>query len=408
VSFHVNVLLSRHDDIVVGEAANACTSPSATIGGNAGRQGSKETGCSDAGGVQRDVIVRIWTVLLACLLLPNLAAAQPAPSVSELEAGLRSTSITEVAWAAFRAGAFEVTETVPALATALQSPPPGSQQEREYLAAAILDALAQMPFWPGRPGVTEVEPTAVAAHFDRWPLQTVVVLGRIGPAADPVALDLLRSWPARPSLRMGDAWFAIANLLIARAPIGFASLLLRDISFELHVTVRDQGEGAGLGSGYGGGAGADGIAQKPAAFPPHAEYQWDAARAGSILMSSGPRTLYYRRVLSWRDQFGVAFRSSTVTGDDRLQYVAAIAHRAGPFALRERTDQYLIWNGPDGFIRKVRGEQQRIATLYTLILTELVAAGRLTREEADALPPHLVTVIDDARSKRTPPLPAVP
>jgi hypothetical protein len=359
-------------------------------------------------GVQVHMTSRIWRIAVICNLIPICASAQPAPTPAELEARLRSPSIATAAWAAFQAGALGVTETVPTLAEVLQSPPQGNPHERDYFAAAVLDALAQMPFWPGGPGDTPVPPAAVGAHFDRWPLQTIVVLARVGPAADTVTLELLRSWPGRQSLRMaGDQWFALANLLVPRSPIGFASLLLRDISFELRVTVSDGA--AGLLGSVGGGAGvADGIAQKPVGFPPHAEYQWDRARAGSLVMSSGPRTVYYRRVVSWRDQFGTAYPSTAQpTVDDRLGYLAAVAHRSGPFGLRQSTSFRLIWKGPDAFTRAVREQQRRISDQYDLLLEELVAAGRLTKEEADALPLRIATTVEDARTKRAP-LPAVP
>jgi hypothetical protein len=343
-----------------------------------------------------------------CVLAPLCALAQSTPTPQELEARLRSSSIATVAWAAFQAGAFGVTETVPVLAAALQSAPEGSPEERDYLAAAALDALAQMPFWPGGPDATPVPPTAVAAHFDRWPLQTIVVLARIGPAADSGTLELLRSWPSRQSPRMGgDQWFALANLLIPRSPIGFASLLLRDINFELRVTVLGGAESS-LGLGGGGGMSvADGVAQKPVGFPPHAEYQWDMARAGSLVMSSGPRTVYYRRVVSWRDQFSTAYASrGRPTTDDRLLYLAAVAHHSGPFGPRPTTSLGLTWKGPEAFMREVGGQQRRIASAYDGVLRELVAVGRLTKEEANSL--RLATTVEDARTIRTPRLPAVP
>ena len=349
-----------------------------------------------------------WRTVLMCMLAPTYALPQSTPTPQELEARLRSSSIATVAWAAFQAGSLGVTETVPALAAALESPPPGTAHEREYLAAAVLDALAQLPSWPGGSDATPVQPRVVAAYFDRWPLQTIVVLARIGPAADAVTLELLHSSRGRQGRLGGDQWFALANLLIPRAPIGFASLLLRDISFELRVTVSDPGAN-GFVSASDGVSIADGVMEKPPGFPPHAEYQSGTASVGSLVVSSGPRTVYYRRVVSWRDQFGTSsVETGRPTADDRLLYLAALVRGSGPFLLRQSTPLSLTWEGPDAFSREVREEQRRLRDRYDAILNELVVVGRLTQDEADALPMRLATTVEDRRTERTPSLPPLP
>lgn len=353
---------------------------------------------------------RAYGAALLCLLLPTGVWAQHVPSVQDVNKRLRSSSITTVAWAAFEAGAFGIVETIPALSTALQSPPRGSAQQREYLDAVILDALVQMPFWPAPPGVVLVPPTVVATHFTRWPIQTLAVLGRIGPAADAVVLHLLRGWPEHRDAVHGDeAWFAIANLLVVRAPVGFAALLLREATFTLRVSVVDQESPTGRGGGSSMSR-ADGIAQKPEGFPPHAEYQWSPALGGSVLLASGPRAIFYRRVVTWQSQYGVAWGHSpdTPSDADRLAYLSAVAGMRDPFALRSHADLTVAWNGPDAFLRDVRQEQRRIASAYQALLERLVANGRLTPDEAKSLPLHLETTTTDSRLDRRMPLPSVP
>ncbi|MGH7552487.1 MAG: hypothetical protein ACREMQ_05615, partial [Longimicrobiales bacterium] len=164
----------------------------------------------------------------------------------------------------------------------------------------------------------------------------------------------------------------------------------------------------GGGSGGGGGV-TDGIGQKPDGFPPHALYRWGSAMAGDVILSTGPRTLYYSRSVSSARQFPVSYPSGSLpNADDRLAYVSAIVGRRAPMNLTTHSYLDLAWSDSDKFRERVRDEQQRIADQCNHVLTQLMTEGRLTAEEVATLPLQLTTTVDDARTERTPQLPEVP
>jgi hypothetical protein len=130
--------------------------------------------------------LRSWQLATLAFFIPALALAQDPPNSAELVARLRSPSRATVASAAFYARAQQVKEVVPELIAILEALPSGSQDERDYLAAAVLDALIQIRPGPGEPPGTEVPPTAVARYLDRWPIQTLIPL--VAPARNEIPL----------------------------------------------------------------------------------------------------------------------------------------------------------------------------------------------------------------------------
>lgn len=126
-------------------------------------------------GVRPSMVLRAWRLASVGILIPLCAVAQEIPTPSDLTARLGSSSPAVVAWAAFQAGTFQVKEVVPSLVAALESPPTGSLEERDYAAAAILDALIQIRSVRGEPRGPQAPATAVAPSFDRWPIQTLIL-----------------------------------------------------------------------------------------------------------------------------------------------------------------------------------------------------------------------------------------
>lgn len=355
--------------------------------------------------------LRAWQLATFGLLLPVCAVAQAPPTPAELMASLRSQSPATVAWAAFQAGVLQAKQAVPALVATLEAMPAGSQHERDYLAAAVLDALVQIRPMPGEPPGIEVSPTAVAPYLDRWPIQTLVLLGRAGPERDPIVMDLFRSLPRKQgvaALSPGEMWFALANLLVPRSPSGFAARLLQGLQWELVVTLSDDGNTLSLGGGSVSSGVADGIGQKPAGFPPHAQYRWGAAMAENVMLSAGPRSIHYSRSVSTADQFPVSYPSLlSPNANDRLAYILAISRQSNRFDLKSSSALALAWSDPESFRGRIRAEQQRIADAYDRVLTQLITDGRLTAQEASTIPIRLTTTVHDARTKRTPQLPGV-
>jgi hypothetical protein len=356
-------------------------------------------------------MVPAWKLATVGLMAPVVALAQEPPSSTELVTRLRSPSPVTVAWAAFQAGTLQVREAVPALISTLEALPAGSQSERDYIAAAVLDALIQIHPVPGEPpGLPAVPPQTVARYLDRWPIQTLVLLGRTGPERDPVVMDFFRSLPRKQgaaAFSPGQMWFALANLLAPGPPSGFAALVLRGLRLDLLVTVSDDGN-SGTGVGWASSGVADGTGEKPDGFPPHALYRWGSAMTGDVILSTGPRTLYYSRSVSSARQFPVSHPSGPLPdADDRLTYLSATPGRP-QIDLKSRFYLHLAWSDVDTFRERVREEQQKIADQYSRALTDLMTGGHLTAEEVAALPLQLTTTVYDARTDRTLRLPEVP
>jgi hypothetical protein len=348
-------------------------------------------------------------LLLTCVgvLVPALALAQD--SSSQVLTLLRSNTPIAMAWGAFEAGTLQITEAVPAMVTALESLPPGSQLERDYVAAALLDALIQIRPVPGVPPGPQAPASVVAPYLDRWPIQTLILLGRSGPEGDRILLDLFRSLPPTKSVAAftpADIWFALANLLVPRAPSGFAASLLQGVHVELLVTVSETGE-TGIEMGFAGGGG-DGIGQKPSGFPPHAVYGWDSQRAGTSVLSTGPRTLYYLRSVTADFQFPTAHPlNSLPTVKDRLAYLSAIAGGSYRSTLDARMGLGVKWTNGAAYRTSVAEKRREIQREYAGLIARLVNNGRLSADEAARLPLGLKTVIRDERSDRSRPLPQI-
>ena len=348
--------------------------------------------------------------LLASLgvLAPALVFAQESARVVSL---LRSNTPIGVAWGAFEAATFQITEAVPAMIAALESLPRGTQHERDYAAAALLDALIQIRPVPGVPPGPPAPASVVAPYLDRWPIQTLVLLGRSGPEGDPIVVNLFESLPRKrndSSLSPGEMWFALANLLAHRSPPGFAATLLEGIELELVVTVSDNGDD-GIDSVLGGGiSGTDGVAQKPPGFPPHAVYRWDSQRVGSSILSTGIRTLYYTRDVSALMQFPVSYPSGPApTVNDRFAYLSAILGGTYHPTLEARMWHSVKWSNGVTYRTNVADKQRAIKREYDNLIKRLVSDGHLSADEAAALPLQLTTTVKDERRDRKRPLPDV-
>jgi len=345
---------------------------------------------------------RYFAALLLTFLMPLSAFAQSAPDASSLIARLRSGSSSEVAWAAFEAGTYQVQEAIPALVAALDSPPPGSDQERYYVASGILDALIQMRGVPGATRAAVAAPTTIAPYYDKWPIQTLILLGRAGPERNPILLNRFRT-------ASHQEWFAIANLLLPSAPVGFASTLLKELRFTLTINVVDpNSDSSGIGVGGGALMAGDGFGQKPLGFPPHAIYKFAFAGPEAVVLSSGPRIVYYTRHLTTQFQFPVSSATwGSPDNEDRLTYLGAIFGPFNRFALHSRSATSIEWRNERIFRSEAARQCEGIALVYRSILDGLIVEGHLTAEERQMLPFRLDATVIDKRSGRSQPLPNV-
>jgi hypothetical protein len=141
----------------------------------------------------------LWSTVSASTYAQNVANA------ADIRAQLRSASPSQVAWAAFDAGTYQLHEAVPELIAVLESPPPAADREQQYIVAAVLDALVQIRGIPsGLLPPPAVPASILSRYYTRWPVQTLILLGRAGPERDPILRNLLRT-------ASGYRWYAIAN-----------------------------------------------------------------------------------------------------------------------------------------------------------------------------------------------------
>ena len=341
-------------------------------------------------------------IAVLCTFWVASAQAQRAPTPDDLRGRLHSDVPAEIAWAAFDAGTYQISEVVPDLNVVLASPPAASPLEHDFLAAAVLDALIHV-----HRALTfqirdaTVPSTILERYYDRWPVQTLILLERNGPSADDVLLRLLPR-------ATDETWFTIANLLLPRAPLGLAADVLRGLKLELQITVTDRGRSGGIGNEKYGFSHGDGIGEQPLGFPPHAIYGFVLAPyPGAVVLSRGPHISYYYRQVAPMRQFPISSSSNGGrTAEDQLAYLEEILRRTGSgSALRARTSVEVPWENASKLLARVAMERKKIGDVYKRTLGQLIRSGRMTADEARALPLTLNVTVNDSRSDRRQPLP---
>lgn len=246
-------------------------------------------------------------------------------------------------------------------------------------------------------------PETLERYYLRWPVQTLILFGREGTERGPILQRLLAS-------ASGQEWFALANLLSSQAPVpGFAATVLRDVRLRLEIEVVDPDSGLGSGSGGGiEGGGWIGMEPDPNGFPPHVVYSFASGNVpGAIVMSPGPRTVYYSRRIASRGVSRAVNNGNGPTTEDRLAYLnALIRTRNYSFRplLRARTSVSIAWTNEPALQERVAFEQQKIASDYDRMLRALSEIGYLTADEAGGLPLDLAVDIRDLRTDRKRPL----
>ena len=242
---------------------------------------------------------KIGPVLTSAVLV--LMLNSPAHSMSQaprfqtlfepaaVRALLESPDSREQAWGAWLAGQSQMREAIPLLQQIIDKRVTGTDPYSDGLPLyAALDALIQME---GK------LPTAIIpAVYQKRPAQALVLLSHLGSDGDPFMLDLA-------AREHGIKWFAAANLLVAHRAPGTAFLLLRAVEIKASIYVSKDGLVSGGGGSGGGGSGDSGTGSAPG-YPPMAYYYLtDAAYSGSIVLTPGPKTVYYRRILTAPGEF---------------------------------------------------------------------------------------------------------
>jgi hypothetical protein len=182
--------------------------------------------------------------------------------------------------------------------------------------------------------------------------------------------------------------------------------VLKGLKLELSLAVVDRGSNKG---GYGGsGGGSDEFGENPRGFPPHAIYTFASAGPDAIVLSTGPRPVYYSRVVTTKFQY---FVSRPIKGgpntEERLAYLDAMVRRQYRFFLNAQTSVSVEWRNERTFRARVAEERNKIAGTYERMLDLLLRGDYLTEAEARALPMDLNVEIIDHRTDRSRPLPDV-
>ena len=264
-----------------------------------------------------------WSTLISLLVFQTHSAFAQSQAVtwatarqqalSEARDLLRSSEASDVAWGAFRAAEYRLTDLLPDVVARLEASPESSGDESYALRSALVDSAVQLS--------AAVPAPVLRTYWKDFPVQSAILFAKTTGPRDDVLLDLLSS---STDLR----WFALANLLVQSRPDGFIQKVLAPLHLQLDVTVSEEGR-AGSGGSGGGGVG-DGVGQSPPGFPPRATYRFESASwPGHVVLSTGPRLVYYSRSVSYAFQFGVseAFIGGP-TGAERLTYAHACAFPA--------------------------------------------------------------------------------
>ncbi|HKY22070.1 MAG TPA: hypothetical protein VJM31_12715 [Vicinamibacterales bacterium] len=306
---------------------------------------------------------------------------------------LRSGEPRSMAWGAFHASAYQVTEVIPDLIAALEtSAVEGFEQSATI--DALLDAAVQLD--------AKVPASALVRYWERWPVQTSILFAKATNDRDAVILDLLRT-------ASGFRWYALANLLLHSKPPGFAAQLFDKLDFRLTVTVSEEGNKvSGHGAGFSSLEVSDGIGVSPDGYPPTARYRFELGpRAGYIVVSVGPTTVYYTRSVSAAKQFAVS--DASIDGPDateRLRYVEALVGRDQMW-VRVEESATPPWRGAKDLFEQVAALKGSLRRRYDQQVAVLVRAGLVSKAEAESLS-HTVSVsVFDARDDRSVPLPVI-
>jgi hypothetical protein len=207
----------------------------------------------------------------------------------------------------------------------------------------------------------------------------------------------------------GLRWFVVANALLNAKAHGFGASLLKNLRFRVLLTVS---EGGNTGTVDGGGAGAmvaDGIGANPNGFPPEALYRFELLPAkGNIVLSTGPRTVYYSRTVEYRAQFGISsFDISGPTDEERFQYVTAMAGSEWQRTSLTRSES-IRWQDAPRLIEDVRIARITAQDRYQALVAAMVSRGYLSVEEVASLSKPLIEIkLIDARNDKSIPLPDI-
>jgi hypothetical protein len=304
---------------------------------------------------------------------------------------LASPDAKTQAWGAWYAGRDLMTDLIPGLIAVVSQHANAGTLAEHAARDVALDSLIQLR--------AEVPADLVARLMEDKPDQALILAARIQDAGD----TLLEFVQANPDA--AEHWFAAANMLLSQRQPGFARVLVAKLTLAIDVQVSDEGNmgggfGAGMSIGCGGGPG-----PPDRGLPPWAAYDVTThASPDVVVLALGPIPVYYERHLSTGGVMPMPSRSSIQgpTSQQRLQYVAALMDisekslpiRAEAFHSIKWTDQPSL----DAAIHSFRADTRR---RFARIVSDLVQAGLIPKEEAADIEPVITVAVHDYRTERS-------
>jgi hypothetical protein len=330
-------------------------------------------------------------LLVAAATTESRAQVPPSlPATADVETirkHIQSDVPSEQAWGAWLAGQTQRTELIPELVTLGSGRLPTKDWASAALIDVVLDALVQLRAGP--------DASWSMQFFDAWPAQSLLLLSRAGQDANATLVDLVRR-------QTGYRWLAAANLGVMRKAPGLAAVLLAGVAINadlIFTNSPNQGFGVGDGADV---SGADGMRPGVQGFPPSIHYYLTGhPQAGSVVLATGPATVYYVREVfppgqqhptTWLDM-------SAPTLQHRLDYIAALRGRQfGGMALRARESKTIVWKAGMNIDREAAAYRAELTQRFDGLVRILVQENLLTGDEAKALPaPTINVTVQDKR-----------
>lgn len=293
-------------------------------------------------------------------------AQEPARVMSEPIARrlLASEKAEDQAWGAWMAGRLLMKDTGPRIERIIKidlaSKPPRRRTE------VGLDALIEIGATPDLDLLIETR--------KNFPVQTLLLLSRSGPAAERVLLSMMAE-------STGYSWFAAANMLKARKAEGFAALLLKPVELTAQLVISRDGNTLSDGIAITGSVGDrdGGLAE---GYPPATDYQFrscdDVSRG---VLAYGPLNVCYEKA---RAEAGHSPSLSVhdiggPTTADRLAFFRQELSGIALAAVESRTG---TWRGEAAAKAELAEVASTVRRKYAEAIDSLRQTGWLTRFEA--------------------------
>jgi hypothetical protein len=299
---------------------------------------------------------------------------------------LESADPATVAWGAYEAGAYHLTQTIPALQRIVEEPPAQVDRQRRALLDVVLDALLQLR--------ARLPASLLVRSAVEHPVQSFALLAN-AKDREPVLRTLL-------SQTTGFRWFAAANMLLADRAPSLATHLLQTLHLRLTIWVLDSEHGGGMGRGNASGASiSDGIGQNPRGYPPHAEYRFEMAPSpGFLVLTTGPRSVFYSRSIITTFQYGTSEVGAVgPTDDDRIAYMRAMIGSGAPSAVRAENIASVRWSTAESLLQRVQELRRDIELRHQFMEESLRSAYGLSVDAATAQRHVEVRLVDERKDR---------